>query len=158
MSEHQHDHTLPALRELQAHPQWVCWRREERRGKLTKVPYNPQTGEPARSNDPATWASYAQALFCWQQHPPTYDGIGYMFKGDITGIDLDHCIDEQGQIEPWAQEIIARLASYTERSPSGKGLHIYVRGRLPGKGIRRPVRRDAHPQQQEAAIEMYSRG
>ena len=42
------------------------------------------------------------------------------------GIDLDCCIDPAtGEIEPWAVEIIERLGSYTEVSPSGTGLKIF---------------------------------
>jgi len=40
-------------------------------------------------------------------------------------------------IEPWAREIIDRLQSYTEFSPSGTGLHILVRGNLPPGGNRK---------------------
>lgn len=40
-------------------------------------------------------------------------------------IDLDDCRDpETGEIQQWAQEIVRRLGSYTEISPSGRGLHI----------------------------------
>src|ERR1700694_1909991 len=41
---------LPALEELQARPQWVCWRKEQRGGKLTKVPYSATTGSKAQSD------------------------------------------------------------------------------------------------------------
>jgi primase-polymerase (primpol)-like protein len=34
--------------------QWLCWRIEERNGELTKVPYDPNTGEKAKSTDPKT--------------------------------------------------------------------------------------------------------
>lgn len=56
-----------------------------------------------------------------------------MAKDDgITGVDLDHCIDEEGKLLPWAQEIVDHLDSYTEITPSGKGLRIFVEGKLPG--------------------------
>src|SRR6266699_2389106 len=53
---------IPALEELQARSQWVCWRKEQRKGKLTKVPYSPLTGKWAQSDNPQTWASYTQAI------------------------------------------------------------------------------------------------
>src|SRR6266700_7871406 len=109
---------LPALLELRTRSQWVCWRREQRGADLTKVPYNPRTGERAASNGPTTWADYSQAIRAWQGPPARYDGIGYMFHHDFTGIDLDHCIDEAGRLEPWASRIIKELASYAETSPS----------------------------------------
>ena len=57
-----HTRKLPALEELQARPQWVCWRKEERRGKLTKVPYSATTGKHAKADTPQTWATYVQAV------------------------------------------------------------------------------------------------
>src|SRR5690242_1942469 len=78
---------LPALAELQARPQWVCWRKEIRNGKPTKVPYNALTGRLAESNNPATWAELAQVEARLHQQPRAYDGIGYMFHRDLTGVD-----------------------------------------------------------------------
>ena len=34
--------------------QWLCWRTEEREGKLTKVPYSSLTGRMASSTNPET--------------------------------------------------------------------------------------------------------
>jgi putative DNA primase/helicase len=140
---------LPALEELQARPQWVCWRKEERQGTFTKVPYNPRTGNKAHSDNPVTWANYAQALKALRAR--TYHGIGYVFHQDYTGIDLDHCVNPDGRIDPWAQAYLDRLESYTEYSPSKTGVHILVRGTIPS-GLRRRVPHAPHP---EAAIEMY---
>jgi putative DNA primase/helicase len=137
---------LPALQWLQTRPQWVCWRREERQGKGTKIPCNARTGQRAESDNPVTWTSYTVAK-------RAYDGLGYMFERDITGVDLDHCIDADGQIAPWAQAVMHQLASYAERSP-GDGIHIYVRGTIP-KGIRRAVHSEQRLQHVDAAIEMY---
>src|SRR5258708_17904315 len=77
---------VPALEELEARPQWVCWRKEQRKGKLTKVPYSALTGSKAASDNPQTWATYAQAIYAL--HIGNYQGIGYVFDRDYTGIDL----------------------------------------------------------------------
>src|SRR6266849_10115383 len=138
-----------ALEELQARPQWVCWRKEQRQGKLTKVPYNAKTGRKAESDNPQTWASYAQAVQA--QRTGNYDGIGYMFHRDYAGVDLDHCVNADGSIDPWAQAYLDRLKSYAEYSPSHTGIHILVRGTVP-HGLRRRIPNAPHP---EAAIEMY---
>jgi len=140
---------VPALAELQARPQWVCWRKEQRQGKLTKVPYDAITGRRAEANNPQTWTSYAQAVQAL--HTGTYHGIGYMFQRDYTGIDLDHCVSEDGRIESWAQAYLDRLPSYAEYSPSETGIHILVRGTIPS-GTRRPMPDAPHP---KATIEMY---
>jgi len=41
--------------QLTERPQWVCWRREIRAGKSTKVPYTPGTERRASSTDLMTW-------------------------------------------------------------------------------------------------------
>ena len=112
--------------------QWLCWRLEERDGKPTKVPYDPSTGEKAESTNSKTWTSYEKAVSLCHKHG--YDGIGFVFtpEDDLCGVDLDKCLDPQtGEIEDWAQQIIEELNSYTEISPSGRGVHILVRGELP---------------------------
>jgi primase-polymerase (primpol)-like protein len=60
-----------------------------------------------------------------------------MLTGDdpFVGIDLDDCRDPQnGALTPEAQRIIAHLQSYTEVTPSGTGVRIFVRGQLPPEG------------------------
>jgi hypothetical protein len=112
--------------------QWLCWRLEERNGEPTKVPYSPKKQEKAKSTDPETWAGYEEAVKATRERG--YDGVGFVFtlEDDFCGVDLDMCLDpETGEIEPWAQEIIEDLDSYTEISPSGRGVHILVRGELP---------------------------
>ncbi|MFZ5449966.1 MAG: hypothetical protein ACOZFS_15145 [Thermodesulfobacteriota bacterium] len=120
--------------ELKAFRQWVCYR-------SNKIPVNPKTGDNAKADDPDTWGEFDQVVRHWEAHRGNgIAGIGFEFSsGDpYTGVDLDKCRDlETGVIEPWAQEIIDRLQSYTEFSPSGSGLHILVRGKLPPGGNRK---------------------
>lgn len=133
--------------ELAARPQWVCWRIESRNGKPTKVPYA-VTGKEASSTDPATWTSFETA-FKRLDEDTTLDGIGYVFAEDdpYVGVDLDNCIEpETGAIANWAVQLIEELDSYTEFSPSGKGFHILIRGKLPPTGRRK------------GPIEMYESG
>jgi putative DNA primase/helicase len=55
-------------------------------------------------------------------------------SGDpYTGIDLDNCVDEDGEIALWALEIARYLDSYTELSATATGLHIIVRGDVPNR-------------------------
>ncbi|QBD79533.1 hypothetical protein EPA93_27555 [Ktedonosporobacter rubrisoli] len=152
--------SIHALHELCSRKQWVVWRYVERNGQYTKVPFNALSGREARSNEPRTWASYAQALDAYRRSQGSeqpYEGTGFMFRGDYTGIDLDHCIDAQGEVEPWARAIVERLDSYTEISPSGQGLHIYIGLPIP-RGLRRSIPPHMHPSHPKAAIEMYSQG
>jgi putative DNA primase/helicase len=118
--------------ELRRRRQWVVWKLERRNGELTKVPYDPITGNRAKSNDLMTWRSFRDALKVLEGED--YHGVGFVFcSGDpYTGIDLDHVRDpESGAIEGWALEIVEMVSAYAEVSPSGRGLHIIVRGELP---------------------------
>ena len=125
---------LPA--ELKKLERWVNWQFVERDGKSTKVPLDPNTWQPASCSDPQTWGTYADAVARFSCD--TVDGIGFQLGSPYTGIDLDGCPrPKTGDIEPWAQKIIASLNSYTEVSPSGAGIHILAKGTLPPLGRRK---------------------
>ena len=109
---------LPA--ELRETGLFCVWRREERDGKLTKVPYNPRTGGGAQSNNPATFAPLDVAL----ASAGGYDGLGLGVFGDLGAIDIDHCIDEDGAFSELAAAVMSTMGSYTEKSPSGSGVRI----------------------------------
>jgi putative DNA primase/helicase len=124
-----------ALDELAAYAQWVCWKWTERDGKKTKPPYDAKTGGLASSTDPATWATYAEAIATGSR----FDGVGFVVTDldPYVGVDLDHCVSDEGRIAPWAAAIVAALNSYTEITPSGHGLRTFVRGKLPAGGRKR---------------------
>lgn len=125
--------------------QWVCYRMEwnEGRGKSDKKPVNPATGNLAQTNNPTAWGTFAQAVA--RADAGKANGVGFVFTeaDPYAGIDLDHCIGETETdpdgapfepVEAWAMDIVKRLDSYTEVSPSGTGLHIIVRASLPPGG------------------------
>jgi putative DNA primase/helicase len=127
--------------QLTERPQWVCWRREIRDGKTTKVPYTPGTERRASTTDLMTWRTFSEALEAYEAGEPPYDGIGFVFcsADPFVGIDLDGCRNPQtGEVEPWAQNIIDTFSAegYVEASPSGAGVHIIVRG-IQKEGARR---------------------
>jgi primase-polymerase (primpol)-like protein len=127
-----------ASEELQQRPQWVNWTAEPRRDGIAKPPYQTGSDSRASTSDPATWGTCQDALKAVERGQHT--GIGYVFSEDdpYTGIDLDKCrYPPTGRIAPWALRIVQRFNSYTEISPSGTGLHIFVRGTLPGHAHRR---------------------
>ena len=115
--------------ELKALPQWVVWQAMERNGKLTKPPRQID-GQAAKANDPSTWTTFEKAMEAYEAGEA--DGIGFMFApgGGLVGVDLDHCVGEDGTVAPKAEAIVEAIGSYTEFSPSGKGLHIIVRAEL----------------------------
>ena len=132
---------------LKERPQWVLWRRERRHEKLTKVLKNARTGRSAESDEPGTWSTFDEAVEGLEVFGEC-DGIGYVFASDdpYVGIDLDSCAGDEGELAEWAQQIVDSVNSYTEYSPSRKGVHTIARGTLP------PGRRRKGP------FEMYSEG
>ena len=124
--------------ELRQRAQWVVWKYEAREGdKPSKVPYNPETVAPASTSNRKTWLPFARALLSYRMASSMFCGLGYVLSADdpYTCIDLDLCRDpETGAIEEWAQTIIDRIATYTELSPSGTGVHLWLRGTKSGKG------------------------
>jgi len=135
-----HIEGIPA--ELKDRPQWVCWRLEwkKARRKWDKPPINPRNGAYASHSDLTTWSSFADALAYYRSGK--CEGLGFVFctADPYCGIDLDDCRDRQtGQVAQWARAIVAELDSYCEISPSGTGLKIIVRAKLPGPGRRVPL-------------------
>jgi len=132
--------------EMRLFAQWVVWRFEDTdSAKPTKVPYSPNTGRLASVTDPNTWATFDQAC-----HAATssnwYDGIGFVLTeaDPYAFIDLDDTKGDQTALDRQIK-IFNEFNSYAERSPSGAGLHIIVKGQLPS-GRRRSF------------IEIYSSG
>jgi len=123
---------IPA--ELQALPQWVNWRYETRGGKQTKVPYVPN-GHRADTTNPKTWSAFAD---CVNAHH-RFDGIGIVCANGLAGVDLDHCIDDAGNLSELARRVVTALQTYTEITPSGRGVRCLCWGKLPKGGRRKDV-------------------
>jgi hypothetical protein len=129
--------------DLKAIPRWVGWCYIEEIDSETgevdwdKPPLNGHTGGRASSTNPATWCPFEVALEAYKRD--RLDGVGFVLHLDenhnLVGIDLDKCRDaETGKIHEWAWKIIKLLNSYTEVSPSGRGVRIILRGKLPPTG------------------------
>jgi hypothetical protein len=112
---------------LKAQPRWLVWKLEERKGKLDKIPYDCQTGNRATGEGfRNAWSSFEDVTRIYQLGG--YAGIGFAFDGTdrICGIDLDDCRHSNGNIEPWACDVLDGLKGYCEVSPSGTGVKVYV--------------------------------
>ena len=122
--------------ELRQHDRWVLWRKECRRDgdTPTKIPYSATTLRRASSTDPATWSSYATVKTALAMHKGRFAGLGFVLDDDaeFVGIDLDACRDPiTGAIGSRAQQIIDRLNTYAEVSPSGCGVKLIGSGTMP---------------------------
>ena len=119
--------------EMKDLPRWVLFSLFENvySKRLEKLPWS-VNGKMADITNPETWTTFDRALAVLRKNN-TYRGLGFVLGDGIFGIDLDHVISEDGTMEPWAAEIIRMMDSYTELSPSGTGVHIYARGKIPPK-------------------------
>ncbi len=140
-------HMPSELLPLVERSRWVLWRwQKSKTGKLTKVPYQPN-GAKAKSNDRATWSTYANVMAVIER----WDGIGYVLGDDIAAFDIDDCRDRStGAIDPWAKALVDKVGSYAEITVSGTGLRII------GYGVGPKVHRK-QPAANGVSIEAYRR-
>lgn len=113
-----------AMREAR---RWVMWRYEFNNDKWTKVPWN--INYKASSTNPDTWLSLEEAYRAYSTGK--YAGVGFVLGWDKIleknwlGVDLDKVYDpdtETWSMPEW-RDMVYRLNTYTEFSPSGKGIH-----------------------------------
>ena len=155
-------HFFAVPEELRSLPRWVGFLATlGKNGKKTKKPGDPQTLYGASSTDPQTWGTFEQALSVVGrqcrvgQDNGTVSGIGFVLAPPYCGIDIDHCIDtETGEIHSKALEIVTKMDSYTEYSPSGTGLHIIYKGKAHGDW----KRKKADALGEGIDLEMYQQG
>ncbi|MDR2446740.1 MAG: hypothetical protein LBD58_05565 [Treponema sp.] len=144
---HLYDNIPPLLKRR---PNWVVWGLPN---APPKAPFDPSSllmdrPAPAKAGVKETWDTYEIAAECVRRGLAR--GIGYEFDGGgIYGVDLDHVIDEAGTLAPKAREVVGLLNSYTEISPSGSGLHLFVFA--PGANITRHRKKDGF-------LEIYTEG
>lgn len=139
------------LEKLRDRKIWLCypliWNEKKHSGVggYDKPPVNPYTLYNASSDDPRSLATYdeAAAQVGKTAHVRVKDvdglldveiaGVGIAFSGTgVFGLDLDNVVDRERRVMTReAGEIMQKLDSYTEVSPSGTGLHVIALGELP---------------------------
>lgn len=112
--------------ELKINALFCTWRLNSK----GKMPINPVTGNFAKSNDKSTFNNYGTII----EYLPQYlsknhegqvtGGLGLGIFNGFSAIDIDNCIDPNGVFSDLANTIIEYMDSYTEISPSGKGIRI----------------------------------
>jgi putative DNA primase/helicase len=127
---------------IKFHHAWAVWKYEYENNRWSKPPYIPpmtQEGqalppEKAEPSNSDTWRAFEIALRAYKDNRE-WDGISFALdrRWGIVGIDLDHVSEHARD----AQRIVSDLASYTETTPSGDGLRIFVLGQLPDGRRRR---------------------
>lgn len=117
--------------ELKAGVRHVNWRYEG--NPETKVLKIAGTLSNASSTNPQTWRTLTECIEAMERHPGRYAGVGRVIAKDdpFAGVDLDDVRDpETGMLSSRAAEIVGRLASYAEVSPSERGVKLWVRATL----------------------------
>jgi primase-polymerase (primpol)-like protein len=128
---------------LTAPPQWVCWcyilTRDwaTSRKPWTKVPLQPN-GTAAKSDDPSTWAPFDHAQCAYYSSRPggvPFDGVGFVLTANdpFVGFDFDAVLRDGRLTDERVVRWVKLLDSYCEVSPSGSGLRVIARGKLPGQ-------------------------
>lgn len=123
-------HAANIPQELKNIHTWGCWKWEWRNTQWDKPPYKMNGREHAANNNPDDWGRFDQAVRAQQVNGTS--GIGFTIAdSQYTAIDLDGCIDQDGNVADWAKEIVDFFKSYTEFTPSWEGLRIWLRGKRP---------------------------
>ncbi len=148
------DNVPSGLRRL---AQWVAWREEYERsryderydrwvgvGKPKKKPYRlTPPHEAASTSDAGTWGTFgdARALVA-HAHPHATGGVGFVLTEDdaLCCLDFDGCRNpETGVVNPEVERIVRELGCYAEVSPSGTGLHVWIRATKPRQGTKAAI-------------------
>lgn len=101
-----------------------------------KAPRVATQGLPhARVNDPSTWRTFDEAS-AFAAHHGLHIGYVLHESDPFACIDLDVKDDTTPEQSERFQKIVDAADSYTEHSRSGRGLHVWVTGKV-AKGMRR---------------------
>lgn len=118
---------------------WVNWKWGgdlRGTGKRAKLPVHPETGSLASVTNPQTWSRYKDAAYALCHC--SYNGLGFVFTSEVpySFLDFDNCFVGR-ELDTRVQQTLKRFpGAYVEVSPSGKGLKVLLRGKLPGDRTR----------------------
>ena len=138
-------------------PRWLGWRYGAmmKNGKRKKEPVCAGRGHPLRGRMcdgtlPESWATAEEAIELARDN--SADGVGFAVTetDDVLFADLDDCMNPTtGELARWAEEIVEDFrGAYLEVSPSGTGLRVFCRGRIP----------DGFAQGKRGGVEVYCDG
>lgn len=141
--------------ELRDLKQWGLFKTELQTGnskhQYSKIPHNAIDGGAGKSNDPTTWTNFDTAIKTLKEF--NMDGLAFYFANGYMGIDVDNVpgdLDEYfanaANSENIVFNMLNRTKSYAELSMSQLGIHIIVKGKIPGDRRRK------------GNIEMYESG
>lgn len=117
--------SIPA--DLKQNCRFIVWKKEKGKdGRMTKIPYTPETGRRAQSNFPETFSEFKEAAMAYAMGG--YEGIGIRVSDGIGAFDIDHCVLEDGSLNEVATGVLKEFNTcYVEKSPSGTGLRGFFK-------------------------------
>jgi putative DNA primase/helicase len=130
---------IPAC--MRAVARWIVYRLSSEQKKVPHDPRNPAGGS-IDSTDERLWVGHDEATAVVEAGKA--DGLGFVTGDRWCYVDLDDCIDTEGKVSDFANDVVAHVNSYTEVSPSGTGLKIiclaeparnHSREQAPGRAI-----------------------
>lgn len=112
--------TANAMQELMNMKIWFLWRKEMAGERISKIPFAAGGGATGTNEKYRyTWVTYDEALDSMKKQSAA--GLGFVIPKGYFFLDIDH----RPLTDPFVQMLLERFNSYTERSVSGKGIHIY---------------------------------
>jgi len=128
--------------ELTGCPQWLPWRYGPPKddGRRDKIPCD-ERGLPCDCNDPNNWHTFEDATSLCEKLGADGIGLAQPARANLVALDLDNCRDPvTGKLTEVAQSLVEFFRSYSEITPSQKGIRIWLGARYP----ERPYRRVGH--------------
>jgi putative DNA primase/helicase len=120
---------ISSIEELKHFPVWLASNPE-------KKPISVIIGTIARWKDSSQLATFTETEKFIAGREGFLPAFVLYKEHGIVFIDLDHCY-ENGTLSPFAQNILAQTGlSFAEKSRSGNGVHILIKGTMPLAGTR----------------------
>ena len=113
-AKHSSNFTVSMPKSLKQFNQWLLWKLIN--GK--KIPLNTSF----YPTDPTKGFSYQEVTAAYDSNHCS--GLGFIAGNSVIAVDLDHCLID-GKLNTFAESLVAELATYTEISQSGTGLHLF---------------------------------
>ncbi len=126
--------------EIKSQNQLVIWKVvPDKDGRNRKVPWKPDGSGELKWKDPRNllnWNDAIEAYYVAREHG-LKGGIGFILPsdGDFDVIDLDDAFDADGNPKETPRMFLEHFNSYAEISPSGRGIHIWLKAKISGPNI-----------------------
>lgn len=120
------------MEELKKYDQWIVWKySDDTNGKATKLPISPHSGEVCAVTKSENYSTFEHCLNIYQNHNDLVAGIAFCLTENDPFCFIDIDKTQNPEYLELQKKIFAHTSSYAEISPSGQGLHIICKAKLP---------------------------